>query len=256
MNWYKKANFNKRASVTFSPEGIHKMAQPMTVLDLCHELSSFGWYTAKIFRQGQGVNMESFQPDGDSWNKYEGIINLYVPTTHYHYDEITNKGERIEIPVKQQLSEGQVTALVKEFNDHMIGQVVLGEPKEELSNMTGGVVYRIPVIENHTKDIEQVPEMNLANGTAKVLLEILARHGLNVVPSEYAGEFDVDDYIGARQLMSDKILEQHTRPAVDDGKMFDFGIDMNRINAYLDGLDQIAVWIKKNNLPDQKIVFA
>lgn len=253
MNWYKKAKFDKRASVSFWPAGSDKISQPMTVSDICNEMIRYGWYVGKIFREGQGMYHDTISPDGDDYFEHLGIINIYVPES---FSARTDEGEfyRENIPVQQRLNEKQVQTLVKEFNDHMAGLVVLGDPKEDMSS-GGRVVYRVQVLENSTKDLEQVPEMNMANSNAKAILEILAQHGLNVTPSEYAGAFSVDEYLGARQLMIDETLEQHERPETEESNMFGFGLSLDKINAYLDGLDQLAAWIRQNNLPDQKIVF-
>ena len=255
MNWYKQSSLHKKASVTFWPSGTDKISEPLILLDICHEITQYGWYVGKIFRQGQAMSMDMVEPSQDSsFDAPTGIIDIFVPTKRHITDPISGKYAWEDIPVDERFSEEQAQLLINGFNEHKAGSVVLGPPQEELSP-GGTIVYKTEVLENNTVDLERIPEINLANDNAKSLLEILQKHGLDVMPSEYAGSFNVDDYLGARQLMIDDTLKQYERPESQEGNMIGFGLNLNRIQAYLDGLDQIANWIKSNNLPKQEISF-
>lgn len=250
MNWYKKASFYRRASIDFFPDGVEKISEPMNVLDITHDMRDYAWYKGKQFSEGQGIHMETIAPDGDSAFQSNGTINIYVPDSKWNEDR-----QYTEIPEHERLSQEQVKSLVKGYNSYKDGMVVLGYPELQTSNMTGGPVYRVPVLKNQTSTLDRIPRLNVANANARVILEILQFHGLPVNPDDYSGEFDALDYIGARQLMSNETLERFQRERTQDGNMWDAGLDVGRINAYMDGLDQIATWMQKNQLPNQTIVF-
>lgn len=255
MNWYKKSSLNKVASVDFFLEGIEKISKPMTVLDICNDLSEFGHYTGNNFNEGQGMHMDSISPDGDSAFNWTGTINIYVPDNRSVSDPDSEWGYRREdIPEEEMLKEEQVKALIKGYNGYKHG-IVLGYPTKDVSNMTGKDVYRVPVIRNETQNIDQIPSLNVSNANAEAFLRLLKHHGLNVDAEEYAGSFGVEDYIGARQLMSDDSIKQFQRDTVHEGNMFSAGLTLNMIKRYLQVLDQMVSWAYKNDLPVKEINF-
>jgi len=248
INWYKKSSFNKRASVDFFLSGVDKISKPMTVLDICNEMLKYGSYTGKNFNEGQGIHIETISPDGNDSFNWTGTINIYVP------DSRSGDDGWQDIPEEERLKEDQVKDLVKGYNSYKQG-IVLGYPTKDVSNMTGGNVYRIQVIRNETKDLEQIPTLNVSNMNASAFLKLLKFHGIDVDAEEYSGSFSGEEYIGARQLMSDDTLKQFQRDAESEGNMYQGQLSLGMLRRYMEVLDSMVEWAQRNDIPVQEIMF-
>tara|TARA_Y100000034_G_scaffold115046_1_gene151814 strand:- start:597 stop:1352 length:756 start_codon:yes stop_codon:yes gene_type:complete len=251
MNWFKKIS-----SVTFIPAGTHGVAQPMNLLDLSSDLLQFAIKNQVVSGRDNSVDV-----DGDwDWVSGLGIINFYLT------DDAT-----IE----------DVKRVVDAYNESQAGQVYIQVGRQEKSGMMAGDVVRLNVVKNTTSDREEVPEINMANANAYKIMQVLKRFGLNIEDIDN-GCIDVDDYLGARQLMTDQTLKEHEQkfdmnrdwdqmmgtyqepepweqsepeePTPENVHGPDF--DLNRMNQYLSRLDGIAQWTIDNDLPDRRICWS
>ena len=195
------------------------------------------------------------------------------------------------MPRDDRISEREVAALVKAYNDHKAGAVVVEMGPTETSASSGGPVVRLQVTRNETTEYEKVPEINMANANAAMVLEMLAKHGLPVSPDDLAGEFSVDDYWTAKGLITEEAMRAQERPPSTEKGMdafqralgvdvpepegplspweqkereeeqgrgptvHDQGMTLERVQRYFSGLDQVAQWIHDNQLPDRIISF-
>lgn len=265
MNWYRKiASKIKIASVTFSPSGSYKMSQPMDMLGIASDMLQFGHYQSDLLKD-TGVMMNDITPDGDYHFQPTGVMNFYIPifktVDNPKYDQEqgwTDDNEmyiRQAIPENLQMTEQRIRQFVDGYNQHKMGDVVAQFDRMDISNMSGKAVARINVVENKTTEIEPIPEVQMANGNYFEVAKLLKKHGVPIEPEEYGGQFTVDEYIGARQLMQDSEIEKHTRPEYQEGNMYDAGLPFEQIEDYFTRLDQMAAWIQKSQLPDQTIAF-
>lgn len=258
MNWYRQ---NKSAGITFFPVGSEKISQPMYLLDICHDLTNYGYYRSDILK-GTGVKLDDIEPDGDSeFTGPTGIINVYMPIYRFVRDEGGGVVKQA-IPEIDQMTPEKAQKLINGYNEDMAGEVVLQLIRVDTSNLKGIPVARVQVVENNTEDREEIPEISLSNDNAAQFLKLLAQHGLPINPEEYGGVFSVEDYFAARQFMTTEAIQSHERDSYDSGeesggpRMIDSGLSSEQLNMYLRVLDDIAAWIQRSGMPDQEIAYS
>jgi len=180
----------KFASVTFFPSGSHKMAGPKDLDSIARDMAGIGSQKGIL----GGIDPMEIMADGLEVGKFTGIINVYLPSKE---------------------SVKSVKDLVDAFNKEQAGIIELALLRVDRSKMRDMPVARVEVVKNETSEYEGIPEANMANANAKMVLEMLAQHGLPVDPNEYTGSFSVDDYWLARNLVSDEAKRQRLREPSD-----------------------------------------
>lgn len=207
----KNCRFDKRASVTFSPAESHRIAQPKNLISIGGDLVEFA-----IKSGMSGLKWDDIDPDGNDFDKLLGTLNFYIPQKKGTYDEGSGKTTWQDIPPDDRISAKEVRSLVDAFNRDKAGEVILQVGPTEMSNSRKTPVVRIKVVENKTGEYEQLPELNIAHANARMILQMLAEHGLPVDANGLVGEFSIDDYWTARSLLSQEAKQYRERPSSED----------------------------------------
>jgi hypothetical protein len=180
----------KFASVTFSPAGSYKVSRPKDLEAIASEMARVGHDKGVLGK----IDPNEIMADGLETGKFTGTINVYLSDKE---------------------SATSVRALVEAFNLDQAGTIEVVLSKVERSKSTGGLVARVEVARNETAGYEEVPEANMANGNARMVLELLSEHGLPVDPKDLMGSFTVDDYWLARNLVSEEAKRRRLREPSD-----------------------------------------
>ena len=214
----------KIASVTFYIKGSYKISQPKDIDRIAHEL----WTWAS---QNAPRILTSFKPEPIAMDGFElgplGVINWYVP------EGVDPK----EIPM---------------YIDQYIQEEALPlginiQYQLDKSKMFNVPVWRLKVTENKTTEHQRLPELNVSNRNAAVLLEHLK---LN---TELAGEINAYDLL--ERVRSAVSSEPSNLPDANNGigdrgvVWFDQGISPEQFNRYLYILEQIATHAISMNSP-------
>jgi len=225
---YEKTSSIKTASVTFSIMDSYKISQPKTLGDIGYELRD--WAHKNVPKELQLPSWEAIAADGDYHFEYEGVLNWYVPP---------------EVDM-QEVSPYIMKAISEELSPMGI---VVGSIRQDKSNSMNANVWRLDITQNDTKDIEKLPELNVANANAAKLLQSL---GLTSSPH---GEIQAAELIERIQAAKSQRLEDFERPAYDtvrvpaggtgdsdEGglRMIDPGLNQEKILWYYDALLQVA----------------
>ena len=239
MNWYKKL-----ASVTFWIADSDKISQPMNVLDICHDFSKFIYYEANIGKNS-GIKYENVEPDTSrtSFNTPLGYINFYLHNTN----------------VDKQFVEQAVGM----YNQSRLGKLKLRSHGENASASLKGNVIRIEVIENETVNFSEVPEINLSNSNATVLLDLLLQEGVGSASGGVDGKLNVNELKNAIADIeaNDYILQSYTQqPSVEKGlpgqpTMYEGGRNVGQFKRYFEILKQMIDYIEQNNMPNRFISY-
>jgi len=240
-NWYKQ--YIKIASVSFYIEGTEKIAQPMGLLDICNDITKFIYHTKDV--KGLRFTYDTISPDTSSsdFDAPTGIINFYLTDP------------KIDINF--------VKEIIQNYNKIKYPFIKIDIMKQEQSNSYVYQVVRLNVIENRTKEYEYVPEFNIANDNFHALIELLHQYGLNIDTNEYTGSIDVNDLqkilssLGTDDYLLEPFASEPSKEKGDKGMtMIDFGRSKEQLRSYLEMLKKMIDYIKKNNLPNGKIIFA
>lgn len=246
MNWYNKQL--KTASVTFSIEGAFSAAKPMHSLDVCFDLVNFVWYTLKV---GDAIRLMSNDVEPDiSETRHDdpfGKINIYM-----------NPNITPEI----------IEYIIKEYNKHRFGSIklkLLGTNKSSSRVVDGEPTdtARLIIEENNTTDIEQMPEMNLANGNAIALIKMLEQAGLKVGYDDLIGSINVDELDTViRQLEQNELtMRSYTEEPTEEineqgGGMYNQGRSYEQVRSYIDRLKEMINYINTHKLPNRTINYS
>lgn len=223
MNWLQK--IIKTSSVTFSIVGSHKISQPKTILDLTHDLAQWGYDNIPhdVFK----ANYSNIVPDGDAWDQFVGTMNWYAenPQAVIPY---------IQTAIQTELQPMGIQAHVREVN---------------ASRMYDMQAIRVEVTANETQHLEQLPEINIANGNYYQLNRLL-----QLEPGEdYSGSISAQDML-ARISIARGQTDMYTRAPTDTGgpgtgmaRNIDYGLNQGQLNRYLDVLEQMAEYALNMN---------
>jgi len=237
MNWYKKTKYS---SISFWIEGSDKISQPMHALDVCGDIHKFIWYVLGIGEE-MGLGYNDIEPDTSEtdYNDPLGRINVYI---------------------NPNIKEKSMKYIVNQYNQHRLGDIKLDFLGINKSGARNSDVARIKISENNTTQFEEIPEMNMANGNAFAVFQMLANEGLPINPSEYAGEINIDQLeiiinkLGQEEYLMQPYIKEPTEEEGEGGaKMYDGGRDYDRLKGYLSGLEQMINYVKTNNLPSRVI---
>jgi hypothetical protein len=246
MNWYKKANHKKIASVTFWVEGTDKISQPMNKLDICNNLYRF------IYNNGLseqlGLGFDAVDPDASSGNVFgpDGPISIYLGNPNVRGETIQN--------------------IINKYNEDMAGMIKLRFLEINKSGARRDTnVARILIEENNTTNFEEIPEMNVSNANARALLELLSNEGMEGLSGDDEG---IGGTLNVAELkntinnieQNNYVLNTYTQEPTmekEEGKptMYDGGRSYEQLSRYINGLKEIINYIEKNNLPLMQINF-
>ena len=243
MNWYKKAQFKKQASLSFWIEGSDKISQPMTKLDICNDLSKFISYDMGIGEK-LGINFNDVDPDDSSGNYYDstGPISIYLKNLN--------------------IKEGIINNIIEQYNNHKLGQVKLRFLEINKSGLRKDVnVARILIEENDTTNIEKLPELNVSNSNSVALISLLQNEGMgNLDP--YGGVLNISELKNAITNIEQNnyILDSYTQEPMEqreEGKatIYDGGRSYQQLQRYIEALKQMVNYVETNlpNPQDQNI---
>jgi hypothetical protein len=262
MHWYARSNpFRKLASVTFYVgDGAQKIAQPQTILDLCHDLSKHFYYGTKI-EHGAMPLMNDIAPDGYGFDQFEGTMNVYPNTrdmppenasdelarewwTLSEEEKSRHGGRKIDNSLEAMMPVIDEWIGLKEAEGYVI------EKRMDTSNMTNGPVLRIEIKENASKEYEQIPEVNMNNENAAAVIRSM---GLLPEPS---GTIDVDTLLYMINSVEQQDMIRHTKEDKvhydEEGNpnMFEYGRDENYIDMRIQQLYGLADYAKRNGFTE------
>ena len=222
--WGAYARRSLIASVTFQPD-LQEHADPVGIDDFGRDL---------LFRAVRAVpTMKSaidWRLSGVDWSSSNhddatGTFNVYPEA-----------GREAFFP--------QVIAAVEREFDRARAEGWVLESRMETSGSTGGPVCRIVVTSNPTTERERAPSMNLANGSAKTLFNLLEipSSALSVSLPDIARAI-----VRARSLTGR--IEEHEQPPAEGGgvehaRWFEQGMSHERLVRYLDRLDEMVAWAR------------
>ena len=220
MTW-----MHKISSVTFSLEDSHKISQPKDVMKLSYELQKF-----VMDQTGKFADVHSIQPDGEQFDELTGTINWYMG------DDIP---EEDMIKVMQAWKQEQE---IMGFQIQIRGPEVSGQNQYRDPGDTNPplMVYRIDILKNGTEDYPEIPEMNIAQGNAQYLFDLLN------IPWDQSGSMELMELRQRLATTTESRMGEFTQDPTDSGeegqgvRMIDFGLDHDRLKRYLDGLTRIV----------------
>jgi hypothetical protein len=157
FNWLQKiaASICKTASITFSIQGSGRISQPKTLQSICHDIDQLIGDTYPRSWIVDGLLNNTIVPDAPQWDDLMGNINWYVPAQ-----------------VDPSEVEPYISMAIKELA--LLGIDIQASQKSR-SRMMHPHAYKIvlQVRNNETQNIEKIPKLNLANGNAGTILELL-----------------------------------------------------------------------------------
>lgn len=203
-----------------------------------------------LVKQNQsGKGVIDFDPDGDSFDRQTGVINVYprgLITDHFAAEFMKCLNAALD-KLKHKITVGKIS---KEGDKKEWDKPRLAHKDGDSFSSIG--VIRIPVEANHS---EKVPyeELNLANDNARALLRVL---GVPVDEGDLGGTIKHQDIprmiMKIRNIHEDKIKANTREPAQSHGRyvdrsgdtpeikkgaqMYHMGLDQSRIQVYLDKL--------------------
>jgi len=192
MSWYKRAklaSWLKKASITFSLNDAYKIAQPKNMSDLSRDMMNFMHYKNNTYKPG----FNDISPDGDDYDKFEGTINVYVPQG--------TSTEEVKKAILAYIEDIQVEGYKMSI-------------KLDTSNLTNSYVFRVNVSENPTKNLPQIPDINMANGNAAAIMRLV---GLD----DSSGSIGLNDLkkriiaVSQEEMKKEVIEPGHINPNVD-----------------------------------------
>lgn len=164
MNWYKKsirkeASLKKNASLTMyiADASNDQYEKFKDVLSMCFAAKDYFYNKALDKETVAKITEEvypqvSFEPDGNDFDKSTGIINIYCSR------------------FPEEIIKPAINKIIGFFNENGI---TTGKPMNDISNMTGQKVIKLPIIENevvkNNKDV--APELNMSNGNAHFIMQ-------------------------------------------------------------------------------------
>lgn len=255
MTWYKKAKFNKKASVSFYIEDAQKIAEPMDIFKIAMDLEEF--MQTQLLQEGESIGSRL----GIPWS----VVQVGSLAPHYT-DEDIHKGDIFIGPLEfwlpdTNITEEMVRYIINQYNEYRYGTVVLSLDNIE-TQKDGQRIAHISIVENDTQDYTRVPSMNVSQDNAIALLQMLRNEGVNV-SDDMAGYLDIDELSQAIQQIENNeyMIETYTRPTYeqtedDKPRYTDFGVAQDQIMGYLQGLKQMINYIRDNDLPNNKIGYA
>jgi len=236
MNWYKKI-----ASVTFWIADSDKMSKPMNMLDICHDLSKFIYYEANL-GDNSGIKYGNVEPDTSrtSFDSPLGYINFYLYKTN----------------VNKQF----VEKIIEMYNQSRLSKLKLVAHEENPSESRKGNVVRIEVVENQTVNFEDIPEINLSNSNAGVLLNLLSQEGVSSVSGDLVGQLNINELKNAIADIeaNDYILQTHTQePSEEQGEggamLYNGGRSIKQFRRYFEMLKQMIDYVERYDIPNRII---
>lgn len=272
MAWYQKIKlaFLKQSSVTvfISDDGVRKISQPKTILDLCHDLSNFFYNDTSIETSAKPL-MNDIAPDGMEAFEFEGTINVYpskriLPPQNASDEMVRNfyqMTEEEKISRGGQVADNSLENMMPVIEEWMNDKSMEGyEFKTEVnkSNMTGNDVLRIHVLKNPSQHYSQLPEVNMSNLNFRAIMNVL---GLN---AEASGNISVNELLSLINRVSNQDIENNIRPdhattsgdSPDDAandlgmNVFTPGIDEKYIDSRLQDLYRLADFAKQNGFKE------
>ena len=163
MKWYQlyKLSALKMASITFSLQDSHKIAQPMTLMNLSSDLVNSIWYKYKL----TGPHFSPYTTDADidgksSFEDTTGVINFYVKAN-----------PNCPNPDPQDYAKAIDTWIADKQED---GFIIERGQNPEKSKLLEVPVFRIKVIQNPTSELEELPYLNMAEANAYAMLTLLS----------------------------------------------------------------------------------
>ena len=239
MSWFKKL-----ASVTFAPADTHRVSQPKTIFYI-------GYMLLQWARQNMSEELlldvsEPIAMDGFETHEMTGVVNWYV-----------------DKEMDMDLIEPYIQRAIKAELEPL--GISVSHIQKDKSGMFDANVWRIHISGNETSEQQSIPELNVANRNAMVLLRILG------MEEEYVGEIGaeelkqrIDRSVGGRidysflYSLPQQEIENEPDPAdwwkqeeESEGgpKMIDMGLSPDQIKHYLQQLSVIVDYAIKLNNP-------
>lgn len=197
-------------------------------MDLSYVLQKFA--SEKV---GFYLDINSISPDGDDFDKMEGIINWYVT------DKVSEEQQRQII--QEWIQEMQLL----DYKIKVTGPDVSGlnesgfSPGPGVGDESTLMVYRIHVLQNGSLNYMQVPDMNVSNVNAQALMTALG------VPFDYVGSIDLHELKTKLEMFTPyhrQELVQDPTSGGEEGKVewYDAGRSEDRVDRYIDNLTRMV----------------
>jgi hypothetical protein len=241
MNWYKKAQLNKFATVDFWIDESDKITQPMHKLDICHDLSNFIFYKMNV-GQKLGLKWDSIDPDVSSGDVFAptGQINIYLENPN--------------------IKEGIIQNIVEKYNADKAGLIKLKFLQINKSGLRSDLnTARILIEENNTTDLQKIPTMNISNSNAAALIQLLSNEGMGQL-DPVSGELNaymlknIIEGIDQNDFVMNSYTQDVTEEKIENGPTsIDFGRSYQQLSGYINKLREMVEYIITNNLPKKVI---
>jgi hypothetical protein len=274
----------KAASVTFSLSGSHNIAKPMSILDICFDITKFIHYRWKNQPQNMPlVKMDHIDLAEDS-KYYEPTGNLVWRFGGEWYLNQT------KFPVTPEFIKQVVDAYNQDRSDVQLQLIGIEHSHED------NYEAKIAVVHNETTEYPEPPELNIANGNYLDFSKLLTALGVNIDPQDYCGSISFDELKRVLSAVDSDptMIEKYTRPSydsreapkpysrdpftgeqIDDGMsepteydkqqweqerqnqahFIDCGLPAQQIRRYLNDLRRIMEWAEEYGMTDQEITF-
>ena len=192
------------------------------------ELHSLSWKLASRVRKMFPKEFESLKLD---------FYDLITPDGDYYG---SNRTEEINYYAGFFSEESRkkildaILYLLPEFNIKLNGPV-----RKDESRVYKKTVYRIPVM--HVPNKNPAPELNIANGNARELLNMLNIHG------DLCGSISIQELNMKLSTITDFHKNMTTRSPEIKSNFISHGLSINQLERYIDVLEKMMQWAIKNN---------
>jgi hypothetical protein len=251
-----------KESVTFSPEYNHQEDSDTEkfkdIGSIGYAMSNTLWYDyiaknpflQKAFKDSIDSGrrrMFSFDTDGDSDHFGKtGTINLYIPESMLNKTLLPVFMDCVH-QVIEKYSEKLHIGKLKMEGDWVADQDYENRkrhPHSENDPHENVRVIRIPILKNEV-ELKDIPEMNISNSNARQLLQVLGMDDedlVGTIPYESLGKVSMK----IRNMRDSQKQRGVREPDNSNPRFMDQGLDIGRIQGYLDSLLNIIDYAQKH----------
>lgn len=234
MNWLQKV-----ANINFQLKDHNKISKPKNISDMCFGLISWAEQNLPKHLIPQNLNYDFITPDGWDWDNLTGTINWYIP------DNITI--EQV-LPFTEKAIDDYLTPL----------GIKIGQIHNNKSNLFKLNTLRIPIIQNDTAALTDIPYLDISVRNGAVLCDMLniphnGSININELEQKVKNAWNKIQHFTIPETKS--VNFDSDENLLTNPRFFDGGLNHIQLERYLRTLQQIIDVARKLNLPNPTVVW-